>query len=78
MITCLGRIVGTIRTADRNDLARQCLEWLRNNKYLLDIMPVFCVEGIEYLCLKDYTYTENNLLAGYFQFHDGDVKVVEV
>lgn len=76
MITCLGRIVGMIKTADRNDLATQCLEWLWNNKYLLDTTPIFCIEGMEYLQLKDYI--EDSKLAGYFQFHDGDVEVVEV
>lgn len=77
MITCMGLIVGIIETANRNDLAKQCLKWLATKPHLLNAMPMFCVENVEYMQLKDYVQ-ENNVLAGYFQFHDGDVKVVEV
>ena len=77
MITCMGLVVGIIETANRNDFARQCLKWLATKPHLLNAMPMFSVENVEYLQLKDYVQ-ENNVLAGYFQFHDGDVKIVEV
>lgn len=77
MITCMGLVVGVVETANRGDLAKQCLNWLATKPHLLDIAPIFCVENIEYLQLKDYIQ-ENNVLTGYFQFYDGGIKIVEV
>lgn len=75
MITCKGLVVGSIESANPQDLVNQCAKWLKKYKHLLDIPGLsFNVEGIKFFTVLD-TFEENGEVFIYCKSYDGFVYI---
>ena len=70
MITCLGRIVGFLESAEMQALANQCTKFISENPYLKDI------EGLEFEVERTKVLTLERTMDNLSLFHDYNGRVV--
>ena len=73
MITCLGLVVGTVKSATTQDILNQCTMFLKEHIHLHDTNAEFEINGTVFCTLLD-TCTENGFVA-LFRMHDGFTKM---
>lgn len=61
MITCLGLVVGAVTSTDRQDVLKQCAEYIYTHRYLEGSNVSFEIDGQIYCTLVD-----THISDGYF------------
>lgn len=69
MITCMGLVVGAVDSPYRDDVLRQCTEFLSKRRHLLDCFPEFVIDGQVYATVDDWCTT--NGFGVLFKMYDG-------
>lgn len=58
MITCLGLVVDIVKTPYKEDVLRQCYEFLKTHKNLCKIGTDFIIDDVCYATVVDYVDDE--------------------
>ena len=69
MITCLGLVVGVVESPVRQDVLKQCVEFLSNHMYLLGKNVEFLIDGKVYATVIDHCTTGG--FGALFEMYDG-------
>ena len=69
MITCMGLVVGAVDSPYKDDVLRQCTEFLSNHLNLLSNYPEFIIDGLAYATVVDWCTTDGFGVA--FKMYDG-------
>ena len=75
MITCLGLIVGIIKSVNTQDVLNQCAKFLCTHKYLIDKKVDFEIEGQVYATVVDTCKYPDGKFGVLFNMYDGFTKI---